>query len=127
MKRAPFLFTLRLCLAFLPVLMLLAGTGAQAFAQAAEATVVVICSDGAMKTLRIGADGTADHDPQDCRDCPACLLPPAGGLAQASDPGHPADWRPALYPRPITAALLIRKSPAPLSRGPPPPSPWLNA
>lgn len=126
MKRAPFLLPLRLCLAFLPVLMLLAGTGAQAF-EAAQAVTAVICSDGAMKTVRIGADGAADHGPQECRDCPACILPLAGGLPQAADPARPADWRPLPYPCPISAAALSRKAPAPLSRGPPAPSSWLNA
>ena len=127
MKRAPCSFLLRLCLAFLPVLMLLAGTGAQAFAETAQAMTVVICSDGAMKTVRIGADGTADHGPAECRDCPACILPLAGGLPRAADPARAADWRPLVHPRPVVAAALSRKAPAPLSRGPPPPAPWLNA
>lgn len=125
MKCAPILSTLRLCLAVLPVLMLLAGSWGQSFA--AEAMTVVICSDGAMKTVRIDPDGKAGHGPQQCRDCPACVLPTAAGPAQAADPARPADWRAVPRPRPVAAALPSRKAQGPLSRGPPSPAPWLNA
>lgn len=126
MTRAPCPFPLRLCLALLPVLMLLAGTGAQAFAEA-QAITVVICSDGDMKTVRIGANGTAKHGPAECRDCSACIPPLAGGLPRSADPARPAEWRPVVHPRRAAAAPLSRPAPAPLSRGPPRLFPWLNA
>ncbi|MTE01059.1 hypothetical protein GIY56_12210 [Paracoccus sp. YIM 132242] len=110
---------MRLCLAILPVLMLLAG--GPGFAPRAGAMAVVLCSEGAMKTVL--ADPGTGPAPQDCRDCPACTPPLPAVLAQADGPARPADWRPAFHLRPITAAVLSRKAPGPLSRGPPPSSP----
>ncbi|WP_207102974.1 hypothetical protein [Paracoccus shandongensis] len=115
MTRANRSFLLRLCLAILPVLMLLAGgTG---FAPPAGAMAVVLCGDGAMKTVMV--DPGTGHDPQDCRDCPACTPPMPAVLAQAEGPARGAGWRPVLHPQGATPALLSHTAPGPLSRAPP--------
>lgn len=118
MKRASHSVPLRLCLAILPVLMLLAGTWAQGFASASQAMTVVICSDGAMKTITLDPED-AGHGPQDCRDCPACPLPLPLDLPQSADAAAPLAWHQAVSSWRVTVPLLSRRAAAPLSRGPP--------
>lgn len=126
MKRAPYLFHLRLCLAILPALMLFLGPWAQGFAAAAETTTIVICSDGAMKAVTLVSED-AGHSPQECRDCPGCLLPTPVDLAHIPDITGPAEWRSAVHPLPIAATVLSHRAPGPLSRGPPIQTPWFRA
>lgn len=127
MKRARYLSRFQLCLTVLSVLMLLAGPWAQGFATASEAMTVVICSDGAMKTVTVDAQGKAGHSPRECRDCPACILPMAADLAQAADLTRPTDWRAAVHPQAIATVVLSRRAPGPLSRGPPIQTPRFRA
>lgn len=127
MKRARCLSRLQLCLTVLSVLMVLAGPWAQGFAMAAEAATIVICSDGTMKTVTVDPQGKSGHPAQDCRDCPACILPLPANLAQAADVTRPTAWRPAVHPQALTAVVLSRRAPGPLSRGPPIQHLWFRA
>lgn len=116
MIRAVALSRLRLCLAVLPVLMLLAGPWTQI--SAVEAMAIVICSDGAMKTVQV--DANADRGSgQECRDCPACIMPISTVRMQNSDSTRPTDWIAVFHPLAIDTGFLSRRAPGPLSRGPP--------
>lgn len=126
MERATYPYNLRLLLLILPVFLLLAGTWGQGFAYAAEPMTVVLCSDGVMKTVTLDPEDTG-HDPQDCRDCPACAPPLPAALAPAAPAPRPADRGSAIHPGGTDAAVLTRSACGPLSRGPPRQSPWFRA
>lgn len=81
MTPAQYLSRLRLCLAILPVLLLLAATWAQASAAVAGPMQVEICSDGVMKTVWMDSQGEPATVPHDCSDCSACTLPVSLGFA----------------------------------------------
>ncbi|WP_374300334.1 DUF2946 family protein [Paracoccus sp. (in: a-proteobacteria)] len=119
MTRAPCLLRLRLCLAILPVLMLLAATWAQASAPIVGPMQVQICSDGVMKVVRMDPQGDPATVPHDCSDCPACTLPvplgfaPDFALAVASIPLR------AFHSSAVAQAVPPRRTGGSLSRGPP--------
>lgn len=114
----------RLCLALLPVLGLLSGTWAQASMPPAGPMTVVICSDGAMKTVRLDAQGEPGQAPQDCRDCPACVLPMSVGFAPITFPARPVAGPSAVDLPPGARLVPTLRTSAPLSRGPPIPFQW---
>jgi hypothetical protein len=118
---------LRLCLAILPVPMLLMGPWAQGVSTAAEAMTIVICNDGAMKTVRAVSDDTG-HVPQDCNDCPACILPVLSDPAQTAHVTRPTDWLPAAHRPQVAAVVLSRSARSPVARppNPCPPVPRMN-
>lgn len=119
MTRAHYHLRLRLCLAILPVLMLLAGSWAQASLPVAGPMTVEICSDGVMKTVRIEDPGAPAPAPHDCSDCLSCLLPVPADLAPDADLVRPADWHPAFHPRPTAQAVPACRMAGFQSRGPP--------
>ena len=126
MKRAQYLVPLRLCLAILPALLLLMGPWAQGVSTSAKAMTIVICSDGAMKTVQAVSEDTG-NSPQDCSHCPACILPVPSDPAQAAHVTRPTDWLPAVHRPEVVALVLSRRAAGPQSRGPPVLTPWFRA
>lgn len=74
----------RFCLTLLSVLAMMVGSWAQAAMPITGAlSEMVICSEGAMRTVWLDAAGTERPAPHECRDCPSCDLPRLDAPAHA--------------------------------------------
>lgn len=114
MKRlfAPFVYLL------LALALVLAGPGAAR--SAVGGTMLVLCANGAAKTVWIGADGEPVDPAADCLTCPDCMTPTAG-LADPVLSQAPFVLRivPAGHAQ-VAAVVLVPTPPLfPAPRGPP--------
>lgn len=117
---APFFSRLRICLTILSVLMLLAGTWAQAaMPVTGPLTALVICSEGHEKTVWLDAAGEEHPAPHDCCDCTACHAATADALPQVQSLFLPVVWQRGAAPAAVETTLPLHPKGLPLSRGPP--------
>lgn len=116
------IFRLRIGLILFSVLVLLVGTWTQASVPVAgSAVMMVICSDGAMKTVRLEGQGDHHRGPHECRHCQACDVPVLGPVPVAASASRLA-WGPAGLSQLAADAALSWRANGRLARGPPFPS-----
>lgn len=114
------IFRLRIGLILFSVLMLLAGSWAP-MPVAGPAVTMVICSDGAMKTVRVDDQGDQQRGLHECRHCQACDAPILGPVPVALA-AHEVGWGLADPVQPAADAALPWRADGWLARGPPFPS-----
>lgn len=111
----------RFCAALLTMIALILGQAAEAFPRHGSVglTEMVICADGAERTIRVDASGTPVENTADCAKCPDCLSPALAVLPSHDVAPLPQGVRPVARLMGAPFPKIQARRPVPAARAPP--------